>query len=113
LELYPHSPFGLMARLAATHKRAKTVLAGLDRARGPAPITDPLSRGFGEGGGMRGGVGWCAARAIPAYRSIVLLSFSATHSESNSGMQKEQINEIPPSACESERVKERESKRVY
>jgi hypothetical protein len=43
-----------MARLAATHKRAKTVLAGLDRARGPAPITDPLSRGFGIPGGADG-----------------------------------------------------------
>jgi len=39
-ELYPHSPFGLVARLLATHKREK------DRGR-YATITDPLSRGFG------------------------------------------------------------------
>jgi hypothetical protein len=38
-QLYPHSPFGLVARVAATHKRDKTVA-------GP-PHTDPLFRGFG------------------------------------------------------------------
>ena len=37
--LYPNSPFGLVARLSSTHE-------GPDRLRS-APITDPLSRGFG------------------------------------------------------------------
>ena len=41
--LYPHSPFGLVARLSATPKRAQTV-------RRSAPTTDPLSRGFGNPG---------------------------------------------------------------
>ena len=35
--LYPHSPFGHVARLSATHKRT---------VRQSAPTTDPLSRGF-------------------------------------------------------------------
>jgi len=44
--LYPHSPFGLVARLSATHKRAQTV-------RRSAPTTDPLSRGFGNPGRVK------------------------------------------------------------